>query len=66
MIATKLNKKSETVQVTTLLTVIGEVAREVFATFRWQDEEDQAKIGKVVDKFKADCQPRKNIPFKCY
>ena len=70
VIATELNKKSEAVQVATLLTVIGSVmgeeAREVFTTFRWQDEEDQAKIGKVVDKFKAYCQPRKNIPFERY
>ena len=66
VIATKLDKKSEAVQMAALLTVIGEEAREVFATFRWQDEEDQAKIGKVVDKFKAYCQPRKNIPFERY
>ena len=62
VIATELNKKSEAVQVATLLTVIGEEAREVFTTIRWQDEAHQAKIGKVVDKFKAYCQPWKNIP----
>ena len=32
-LAMELNKKAETVQVATLLTVIGEDAREVFATF---------------------------------
>ena len=35
IVATELNKKSEAVQVATLLTVIGEEAREVFATFTW-------------------------------
>jgi len=68
VIATELDKKAdlEAVQVATLLTVIGEEAREVFATFTWTNEEDQAKIGKVVDKFKVYCQPRKNIPFERY
>ena len=44
MIATELDKKAEAVQVATLLTVIGEEAREVFATFTWTNEEDQAKM----------------------
>ena len=64
VIATELNTKAEAVQVPTLLTVIGEEAHEVFATFRW--DEDQAKIGEVVDKFKAYCQQQKNIPFERY
>ena len=65
-VATELNKKPEPVQVATLLTVIGEEAREVFATFRWETEEDQTKIGNVIDKFKTYCEPRKNIPFERY
>ena len=64
VIATELDKKAEAVQVATLLTVIGEEAREVFATFTWEEDDDQVKIGKVVDKFKVYCQPRKNIPFE--
>ena len=44
-LATELNKKSEEVQVATLLTVIGEEAREVFSTFSgWAAEGDDAKI----------------------
>ena len=50
----------------TLLTVIGEEAREVFATFRREVEEDQTKIGKVIDKFKSYREPWKNIPFERY
>lgn len=65
-IAIEVNKKSEQVQVATLLTVIGEEAREVFATFTWEAEDDQNKIGIVLDKFGAYCQPRKNIPFERY
>ena len=38
--------------------IIGEEAREVFTIFRWDDDESH---GKVVIKFKAYCQPRKNV-----
>ena len=66
IVATELNKKSEAVQVATLLTVIGEEAQEVFATFTWEAEGDDAKLGIVIDKFKSYCEPRKNIPFERY
>ena len=66
IVATELNKKSEAVQLATLLTVIGEEAREVFATFTWEAEGDDAKIGIVIDKFKSYCEPRKKIPFEHY
>ena len=36
VLATELDAKAEKVQVTTLLTVIGEETREVFATFTWE------------------------------
>lgn len=66
-LATELNKKSEPIQVATLLTVIGEEAREVFSTFTdWTNEGDEAKIVPVLAKFEAYCQPRKNIPFERY
>ena len=66
-LATELNKKSEAVQVATLLTVIGEEAREVFSTFTdWTTEGDDSKIAPVLAKFEAYCQPRKNVPFERY
>ena len=44
-LATELSKKSESVQVATLLTVIGEEAREVYSTFTgWAAGEDSSKI----------------------
>ena len=65
--ATELNKKSEAIQVATLLTVIGEEAREVFSTFTdWASEDNKAKIEPVLAKFEAYCHPRKNIPFERY
>ena len=65
-LATELNKKSEPVQVATLLTVIGEEARDVYSTFDWPDAESKSKIGPVLQKFADYCQPRKNIPFERY
>ena len=65
-VATGLNTKDENVQVATLLTVISEDAREVYSTFTWDAEGDCLKIDKVLQKFQAYTQPRKNIPFERY
>lgn len=65
-LATELNKKPEAVQVATLLTVVGEEAREVYSTFTWENDGDSKKIGPVLDKFGEYCEPRKNIPFERY
>ena len=65
-LATELNDKSEAIQVATLLTVIGEEAREVFSTFAWTTAGNSAKIGPVLTKFEEYCQPRKNVPFERY
>ena len=60
-----LLKKPEGVQVATLLTVIGEEAREVYATFNdWEDDGDEKKIKPVLKKFGEYCEPRKNVPFE--
>ena len=66
-LATELDTKSEGVQVATLLTVIGEEARDVYSTFTdWANEGDENKIAPVLQKFAEYCQPRKNIPFERY
>ena len=65
-LATELNTKSEAVPVATLLTVIGEEAREVFSTFTDWVDDDEAKILPVLAKFEQYCQPRKNTPFERY
>ena len=64
-IAIEVNTKSEQVQVATLLTVIGEEAHKVFATFAWESEGDE-QIATVLDKFCAYCQPRGIISFERY
>ena len=66
-LATELDKKPETVQVATLLTVIGEEARDVYSTFSdWAEAGDATKIEKVVEKFGEYCEPRRNMPFARY
>ena len=65
-LAMELNKKSEAIQVATLLTVVGEDAREVFPTFTWVTGGDEAKIELVLQKFEQYCWPRKNVLFERY
>ena len=65
-LATELNKKSEAVQVATLLTIIGEDARDMFSTFTWESAEEATKIKLVLEQFADYCEPRKNVPFECY
>ena len=67
VLATGLNEKDEGVQVATLLTVIGEEAREVYSTFTgWAAPGDDKKIDPVLEKFGQYCEPQKNIPFERY
>ncbi len=65
-LATELNKKSEEVQVATLLTIIREDARHVFSTFLWANGDDRKKIKPVLEQFAEYSEPRKNIPFERY
>ena len=65
-LATELNKKSEEVQVATLLTIIGEDARDVFSTFTWANADEGKKIKPVLEQFAEYCEPSKNIPFERY
>ena len=53
-LATELNKKSGAVQVATLLTVIGEDAREVYSTFTV--DEGEINIDKDRARFKEICR----------
>ena len=53
--ATGLKEKDESIQVSTLLTVIGVTARRVFATFKFDPVEDENKIVPVLAKFEVHC-----------
>ena len=63
-LATELNERPEPLQVATLLTIIGEDARDVFSTFDWSNPGDKKKIEPVLQRFAEYCQPRNNIPFE--
>ena len=65
-LATGLNEKDEGVQVATLLTVIGEEAREVYSTFMGWAAPGDKKIDPVLENFGQYCEPQKNIPFERY
>ena len=65
-LAADLTDKDEKVQVATLLTIIGEDAREVYSTFDWENEGDEVKMELVLKKFSDYCEPRKNVPFERY
>ena len=64
-IAMKLHQEPETVQIATLLTVIGAEARKVFSTFTF-GEGDRDRIQPVLESFVAYCEPLKNVPFERY
>ena len=64
-IAMKLHQEPETVQIATLLTVIGAEARKVFSTFTFA-EGNRDRIQPVLESFAAYCQPLKNVPFERY
>lgn len=54
-------------QVATLMTVIGEDAREVCSTFTdWAEEGDDQKITTVLKKLREHCEQCNNIPFERY
>ena len=49
----------------TLLTVIGEEAREVYSTFNdWAEDGDDRKIKPVLKKLGEHCEPRRNTPLE--
>ena len=61
--ATGKDKKPEEVQCSTLLTVAGEDAIEVYNTFALTEEETN-KIDVLITKFEDYCTPRKNVTFE--
>ena len=61
---TGLHKKPAQGQCSTLLTVAGEEALEIFHTFGLT-EEDKVKIDIVIRKFEEYCTPKKNVRAAC-
>ena len=63
-LATGLSEKSDKVQSATLLHVAGPTALEVYNTFTWDEEGDEQKVNKILQKFENYCKPRKNITWE--
>ena len=61
--ATGFDKKPAQVQCSTLLTVAGEEALEIFNTFGLADA-DKVKIDVVIRKFEEYCTPKKNVTYE--
>ena len=61
--ATGRDRKPEKVQCSTLLTVAGEDAVEIYNTFTFSSGETD-KIEPLISKFQAYCIPKKNISFE--
>jgi len=55
----KLSKKDQKVQAATLLHVAGHEALEIYNMFSWDNERDESKVAKIMEKFQAYCNPRK-------
>ena len=64
--ATGVAKKDNSTRVATLLTVIGGEAVEVYNEFTWNEEDDELKIKRVLEKFESFCNPRKNTIYERY
>ena len=62
--ASGLKDKDEGVQSATLLHVVGEEALEIYNTFSWDEEGDAKKVSKIMEKFEAYCNPRKNVTWE--
>ena len=62
--ASGLSEKDEKVQVAMLLHVAGPDALEIYNTFSWENGGDETKMTKVIEKFQAYCELRKNITWE--
>ena len=47
-----------------ILHVAGPDALEIYNTFSWENGGDEMKMTKIIEKFQAYCEPRKNITWE--
>ena len=62
--ASGLSEKDDKIQSATLLHVVGPEALEIYNTFSWENEGDENKVVKIMEKFQAYCSPQKNITWE--
>ena len=63
-LASSLSSKDAGIQAATLLHVVGPDALEVYNTFSWEQDGDNQKVAKILEKFEAYCVPRRNITWE--
>ena len=66
LIATEYKMKSEEVRAGLFLHSAGEAARDVYNSLTFDQEGDSLKYSKILEKFEAYVNPRKNITFCRY
>uniref|UniRef100_A0A8C2B8P6 ribonuclease H n=1 Tax=Cyprinus carpio TaxID=7962 RepID=A0A8C2B8P6_CYPCA len=64
MTATGIEGKSQKVQSSTLLHVIGDEALEIYNTFEFTQQEDRLKLKVLLDKFEEHFTPHRNVTFE--
>ena len=65
-IATGINEKNNATRVAAFLIVVGNEALDVYDTLIWDNEGDDKKIDKVLEKFEEYCEPKKNVSYERY
>ena len=65
-IAAGFEPRTAKVRTAAFLSVIGEAALEVYATFEWADDADKLKPDVVLQKFEDYCIPRSSVLFETY
>jgi translation initiation factor 4G len=56
--ATGVEEKEDKIKSSTLLTIIGPDALEVYNTFQWPEDGDNLKVNKILEQFEQYCNPR--------
>ena len=59
-------RKDRKVRAMTLLHVARSEALEVYNTFKWDTDDDNKKVDKIMEKFERYCNPRKNLTFEVH
>lgn len=62
--ATGISAKEDKIKTSTFLHVIGPDALEIYNTFKFDNPDDNLKLEVVQEKFRAYCNPRKNVTYE--
>ena len=63
-VATDLIDTTERKRVSTLLSVIGQDAKDIWQNHPWMDDENKYKVAPVLQMYENYCTPRINVPYE--